>query len=134
VAKQSLKIFYDILKSAQFKTDEIQFSYIHKNIQSDFVDEIAKKYSKLEKSVDNNVFFFVVILLILGLKFYSYLKIIILKRVDDYYMQFELIENDSSNSFDTDSLKKRIKKILRGSDSLFHTSSIPRIMTESDQV
>jgi hypothetical protein len=58
VAKQSLKMFYDILKSAQFKTDEIQFSYIHKNIQSDFVDEIAKKYSKMEKSVDNNVFFF----------------------------------------------------------------------------
>jgi hypothetical protein len=59
VAKQSLKIFYDILNSndAQFKTDEIQFSYIHKNIQSDFVDEIAKKYSKMEKSVDNNVFF-----------------------------------------------------------------------------
>ena len=49
-------------------------------------------------------------------------------------MQFELIENDSSNSFDTDSLKKRIKKILRGYDSLFHTSSIPRFMTESDQV
>ena len=80
------------------------------------------------------MYFFFVILLILGLKFYSYLKIIILKRVDDYYMQFELIENDSSNSFDTDSLKKRIKKILSGSDSLFHTSSIPRIMTESDQV
>ena len=50
-------------------------------------------------------------------------------------MQFELLENDSSNSFtNSDLLKKRIKNILKGSDSLYHTSSIPRFMTESDQV
>ena len=52
--KSSTKIFYDILKLDTFN-DNVQFAYMYKDIQTEFVDAIAKKYSNLDKTLDNDV-------------------------------------------------------------------------------
>jgi hypothetical protein len=56
-----------------------------------------------------------------------------LKRLDDYYMQFELIDNDSFKNFNLDLIKKRIKGILKGSE-LDNKIVIPNLNNESEEV
>jgi hypothetical protein len=55
-----------------------------------------------------------------------------LKRLNDEYMQFELIDTDYFKNFDF--IKKRIEGIIKGSDSLYYKIRIPRINTESEEV
>ena len=49
-------------------------------------------------------------------------------------MQFEMIENDSTNNFNIDFIRKKIKKVIKGADELDNRIAIPSVNMESDEV
>lgn len=104
-------------------TRNAQLAYVFIDVQSDFIEKIAK-ISKLKLTNENN-------------KSNIENKIIILKRLDDKYVQFDWLLDTTNKNNDLeflDEIKSNLKYYINNEDRLQYKMIIPHFYEESSQV
>jgi hypothetical protein len=111
------------LKADDYLARNAQLAYVYADLQSDFVEKLAK-ISKSKSTNENN-------------KSNIENKIIILKRLDEKYVQFDWLldlTNKNSDLEFVDEIKSNLKYYINNEDRLQYKMIIPHFYEESSQV
>lgn len=111
------------LKADDYLARNAQLAYVYIDLQSDFVEKLAK-ISKSKSTNENN-------------KSNIENKIIILKRLDEKYVQFDWLldlTNKNSDLEFVDEIKSNLKYYINNEDRLQYKMIIPHFYEESSQV